>query len=322
MDFLYVILGGGLLYLGAEWLVAGAARLALAFHVPALVVGLTIVAYGTSTPEAVVSVQSALAGRGGMSLGNVVGSNIANIGLILGLAVLLRPAAVPGDLARRELPVLALSTLGLAWVLTDGGLGRAEGAVLLALALAYTLWTLAEARRAATLARAESQARVDAEAAESAGAPAGGGLARHGALALAGLALLLAGGKAFVGGASDLALRWGLSEELVGLTVVAVGTSLPELMTSCIAAWRGHADIAVGNVVGSNIFNVLYVLGLAGAVSPLSMDPGVLGPDLWVLAGFTFAALFCLRRARSMGRLEGGLLLLGYGGYLAWLLAA
>jgi cation:H+ antiporter len=320
---LFLQLMGGLLmlYLGAEWLIGGSSRLALVLRIPKLIVGLTIVAYGTSTPEAVVSVQAALGGHGDLALGNVVGSNIANIGLILGLASLIQPSKVSGDLRRRELPLLLASSLALMLVLSSGSIGRAEGAALLAGALAYTVWVLVGARHEGMLADATAEAEGQANASAVAGALQHGGAWRSALVAAAGLGVLLLGGELFVGAAKALALQWGWSERLVGLTIVAVGTSLPELVTSVIAALRGHADIAVGNVVGSNIFNALFVLGAAGVARTMAVDPVAMRPDLLVLAGFTLAAIFLLRSERMLQRREGAALLAAYGLYMAWLIA-
>jgi cation:H+ antiporter len=253
--------GGLLLYFGAQWLVAGASALALALRIPQLIVGLTVVAYGTSTPEVVVSVQSALAGHPAVAIGNVLGSNIANIGLILGVAAMVAPARVDGALRRRELPILLLATALVPLVLLDGVIARAEGATLLALGLLYSGWMVWAARSGAELASARADVAAERDMADAAGAPRPRGVARSLAVALFGLAVLLVGGTLFVNGAVDAAHALGMSERLVGLTVVAIGTSLPELVTSVVAARRGHSDLAIGNVVGSNIFNVFLCLG-------------------------------------------------------------
>lgn len=322
MDFLLLLVGGALLYLGAEWLIGGASRLALALRVPQLVVGLTVVAYGTSAPEVIVSVQASAAGHGDVALGNVIGSNIANLGLILAVATLVSPARVDGALRRRELPVLALSALAVPVVLLDHTLGRGEGALLVLAAAAYTWWAVRAGRRDVVLAQAMVDAEVTAAAADTAGAPAPDGTVRDVVIALAGLAGLLAGGHLFVTAATSLALSWGMSERVVGLTIVAIGTSLPELATSVIAAARGHADLAVGNVVGSNIFNVLLCLGAAGLFGGVHADPRALALDLGVLVAMTAAGLVFMRTARTVRRVEGGLLLAGYLAFLGALVAA
>lgn len=312
--------GGLLLYFGAEWLVGGSARLALSLRIPKLVVGLTIVAYGTSAPEVVVSVEAAAAGRGAVALGNVVGSNIANLGLILGVATLLRPALVAGELRRRELPVLLATTLGLILILLDGVVSWLEAGLLVGGAVGYTFLTIRGARSPEALREAEAAAEGTAEAVEAAGAPHVEGRGKLVAIALIGLGVLLVGGQLFVGGATSLARTLGMSEHVVGLTIVAVGTSLPELVTSLIAAARGNSDIAVGNVVGSNIFNVLGCLGLAGFAGSMTVDPRTMALDLSVLGGITVLGLIFLRTARTLQRWEGAVLLAVYVGFLVALL--
>jgi cation:H+ antiporter len=313
-----LVVGALSLYLGAEWLVAGASRLATSFRIPELLVGLTVVAYGTSAPEAAVSVDAAVRGHGAIALGNVVGSNIANLGLILGTAALIRPARVDGALRRRELPVLLLSTLTLPLALFDGLISRWEAAGLLAGATGYTAWVVFAARGRVTLRRAEIRAAVTARAADVGGAPAPGGRIRSALVAAVGLAALVFGGHLLVAGATSLARTWGMSDRLVGLTLVAIGTSLPELATAVIAAVRGHSDIAIGNVVGSNIFNNLLCLGLAGVLAPISAQPAPF-TDLGVLLALTAVALGLLRGERSVRRVEGALLLLAYAAFVVYL---
>lgn len=307
------LLGGGvLLYFGAEWLVAGASKLALSLRVPQLIVGLTVVAYGTSMPEAVVSVEAAMAGHGAVALGNVIGSNIANLGLVLGLAALVRPARVPSELRRRELPVLSVATAALVLALLDGAVSRWEAAAFLLSAIGYTAWSIRGARSGAVVAQARHAASLTAEAADLAGAPSPGRRGRQLGIGAVGLCLLLIGGSLFVTGATGLALRVGMSERVVGLTIVAIGTSLPELLTSIIAALRGHSDIAVGNVIGSNIFNVAFCLGTAGFVGNIVVEPAALFPDLIALTLMTVAGVFFLRSARTLSRPEASILLLCY----------
>jgi cation:H+ antiporter len=282
---------------------------------------LTVVAYGTSAPEVVVGIQAALGGHGDVALGNVIGSNIANIGLILGVAVVVRPTRVDGQLQRRELPVLLLSTLLVPAVLWDGRVALWEALALIGAAVGYTWWTVGAARSQAVLREARAAAAVTAEAADAGGAPAPRSRARQGLLVLAGLVVLLAGGHLFVLGATALARSWGLSERVVGLTIVAVGTSLPELATSTVAALRGHSEIAIGNVVGSNIFNVFLCLGTAGALGNITATPRALALDLGTLVTLTLAALLFLRTERTMRRWEGVVLLAGYFAFLLLLAA-
>lgn len=301
-----------MLYFGAEWLVTGASRLALAFRVPELIVGLTVVAYGTSLPEVIVGIEAAMDGHGGIALGNVIGSNIANLGLVLGGAVLIRPARAHGALWRREIPVLLLATGALPVVLLDGVVSPLEATVLLVAALAYTLWMVRAARVAPLLRKARSSTEATAEASDVAGGPASKGMNRDALIAVVGLVALLFGGKIFVGAAAELARDWGMSERLVGLTVVAVGTSLPELATTLVAAARGHSDIAIGNVVGSNIFNVFLCLGGAALFGSVVVRSSEFFVDLGFLCAMTLAGVAFLRSGRVIRRMEGAALLAAY----------
>ncbi len=320
---LFILLAAGVaLYFGAEWLVGGASSLALSFRLPQLLVGLTVVAYGTSAPEIVVGIQAALAGHGDVAIGNVIGSNIANLGLILGVAVLVRPARVDGALRRRELPVLVASALALPLILADAEVSQLEGGLLVFSAIAFTVYLVRASRSTKDVVAAEATATATADAADAAGAPSSPGRLRSALIAGAGLVVLLIGGHYFVDSATRLALGIGVSERVVGLTVVAVGTSLPELATSVIAAVRGHSDIAVGNVVGSNIFNVLLCLGGAGLVGPLRDVSAAFALDLAVMAVMTVLAVVFMRTARSFARWEGGVLLAGYLAYVSWVALA
>jgi cation:H+ antiporter len=312
LDIGRLLLGGVLLYFGAEWLVKGSAGLARAMGVRPLVVGLTVVAYGTSAPELVVSVLASLDGRGAIALGNVMGSNIANVGLILGVTALILPPRVEPTLIRRELPVLVLSALGVPFFLLDGRISRLEGVLLLVGALGFTLLTLRLAREVRIEAPKLGE-EVREEVQEEAAKGSKGSLV---GLSVVGLVGLVGGGKLLVDGASALALSFGISERVVGLTIVAVGTSLPELAASVVAALRGHSSIAIGNVIGSNIFNILLILGGAALANPLEGALRDLRLDLGVLMGFTLAAVFLMRGERDVSRLEGGLLV---GCYVAFL---
>jgi cation:H+ antiporter len=310
---LALLLGGGvLLYLGAEWFVGGASSLALALRVPQLVVGLTVVAYGTSAPEVIVSIEAARSAHGDVALGNVIGSNIANIGLILGIAALVRPARVDRALRRRELPVLLASTAVLPLVLLDGAVSLVEAVGLLVVAAGYTAIMVWAARSAREVTAAHRDAAVTGAAADAAGAPTPGGRLRAAVIAAVGLGVLLVGGNLFVRGAVSLAQVLGFSERVVGLTLVAVGTSLPELITSVIAARKGHSDIAVGNVVGSNIFNVFLCLGAAGLAGPIGKPLAALSFDLLALGAMTVLAAVFIRSERTITRAEGAAALTAY----------
>jgi len=309
IDVLCLVLGAGFLYLGAEWLVKGAAGLALAVRIAPAAVGATVVAYATSAPELTVSVAAAAEKESAIVLGNAIGSNIANLGLILGVTALIAPPRVTAGLIRRELPVLLASTALPVLFLRDGVISRPEGLVLLAGALGFTIWML----RART---GVSDVITPASDRGPATRPPRRLLLL--ALALAGLAALVAGGKIFVDGAVAVARSLGISERVVGLTIVAAGTSLPELAASLVAAARGHSELAVGNVVGSNIFNSFLILGVAAVVHPIAGSLATLWLDLTALGALTLLAAYALRTERSIRRWEGAVLL---GGYVAFLVA-
>ncbi len=319
---LSLLTGGGLLlYFGAEWLVAGAAGLARSLGVSALIVGLTVVAYGTSTPEAVVGMKAAIAGHPDIALGNVLGSNIANIGLILGLTAIIRPTGIDGSLARRDVPLLLASALAVPLLLLDGRVRAWEGAALMAVAVLYTAWVVRTARVAS--AEAIAAVAVTADVADAAGAPSlRGERVRLAIIAVVGLVVLVAGGQLLVEGAVGLARAIGMSERVVGLTIVAVGTSLPELVTSLIATIRGHADIAVGNIVGSNIFNVLFCLGCSSVVGHVGSPLAGVALDVGAMVAFSIVGATMMRSARTITRAEGALLLLGYAAFLTCLITS
>jgi cation:H+ antiporter len=310
-DAVSILAGLLALYAGAEGLVRGGSSLALRLGLTPLVVGLTVVAMGTSMPELVVSAGAALAGTGGIAAGNVVGSNIGNIGLILGVAALIHPLAVRAQVIRREVPILLLASAVLGLVLLDDRVGRVEGALLCLGIVAYVTLSLRLARR-------ETAAEARREFAD--GVPAVRGSLRRDLLLLGGgLGVLVIGARLLVDGAVNVAETLGMSQAVIGLTVVSIGTSLPELATSAVAAARGEGDLAVGNVMGSNIFNILAILGAASLARPL--DPtGIAVVDLGVMLGFSVALLPIMRSGFRIGRLEGGALILAYVGYLVYLL--
>jgi cation:H+ antiporter len=317
MTFVYLIAGLVLLVAGAEVLVRGAAKLAAQFGISPLVIGLTVVAFGTSAPETAVSVQAALNGSGDIAIGNVLGSNIANVLLILGMTALVAPLVVSRQLIRLDVPIMigaSLVTFGLAW---DGELSRIDGALLFTAVVIYTLFLIIGSRR-------EKAAEVDDEFAKEFGldepAKPHAGLINAG-LVIAGLVLLVAGSNFLVEGAVALARALGLSELVIGLTVIAIGTSLPELATSIMAAFRGERDIAVGNIVGSNLFNLLCVLGLASLVSPqaISVSPNALAFDFPVMIAVAVACLPIFFAGYSINRWEGALFVAYYVAYTLYL---
>ncbi len=310
-EWIQVVSGGLLLYFGAEWFVGGASSLALALRIPKVLIGLSVVAYGTSAPEIIVGVRAASAGHGEVALGNVIGSNVANVGLILGIAALIHPAVVDGALRRRELPMLLLSTALLPLLLLDGVISRWEALGLALVALLYTAWMIRVAR-AASVQKRTLEATAAAESAEEAGAPQRTGTTKAIVTAALGLGVLLIGGSLFVDGAVAVAHSIGMSDRLVGLTIVAIGTSLPELITSIVAARRGHSDLAVGNVVGSNIFNTLMCLGAAGMAGSVGAPLASLAFELGALLLMTGLAAVFIRSQRLITRAEGAVALALY----------
>lgn len=317
MTFVYLIAGLVLLVAGAEVLVRGAAKLAAQFGIPPLIIGLTVVAFGTSAPETAVSVQAALDGSGDLAIGNVVGSNIANVLLILGMTALVAPLIVSRQLIRLDVPIMigaSLLTFGLAW---DGSLSRLDGALLFAGVVAYTGFLIYSARK--------DKGGDDDEFAKEFGldeAPKPYAWAINLGLIIAGLVLLVTGSNFLVEGAVTLARALGISELVIGLTVVAIGTSLPELATSILAAIKGERDIAVGNIVGSNIFNLLCVLGLASLVSPaaISVSPNALAFDFPVMIAVAVACLPIFFAGYRINRWEGLLFLAYYVAYTLYLI--
>lgn len=315
-----LLLIGGLVALvaGAEILVRGAAGLAARFGLSSLVIGLTVVAYGTSAPEVAVSLDAVMQGRDSVSLGNVVGSNTMNVLLILGLSAVIAPLTVSKQLMRIDVPILiGVSFLGLVMAF-DGAFSRIDGVLLLGCAVGYTWFTIAEGRR---LNRIEAAAREAAgeEEAPVVHAPL---LVQLGLVVLGGLGLKY-GADWFVDGATVVGKWAGLSDTVIGLTIVAFGTSLPEVATAVVAALRGERDMAVGNVVGSNIFNIVVILGVASLGDPdvFTVEPSVLALDLPVMVAVALVfAPVALARAR-IGRREGGFFLAIFIAYTTYLLA-
>jgi cation:H+ antiporter len=309
LDLLFILGGVVVLYFGAEVLVRGAAALALRQGLSPLLVGLTVVAFGTSAPELVVSVEAALSGQGGIAVGNVVGSNIANVALILGVAALIRPLRVDPQLVRMDIPLtIAVSVLATA-LLADGTLGRPEGLVLAGGLVAYLTYSIRAARRdpSADLLPAELEAAR----------PAGGAL-RDVVFIGGGLGLLVLGSHALVGGAVGVAEVLGVPPTIIGLSIVAIGTSLPELATSALASVRGQGDLAIGNVVGSNLFNLLGILGVAAVTRPLG-DLALSPVDFAAMVAAVVLLLPLAASRRTLSRLDGGALTFLYVVYLGYL---
>ena len=307
MIALYITGGLVLLFFGADWLVQGAVTLALHLGLSPLIVGLTVVALGTSVPEALVSVQAALGHQGGIALGNVIGSNILNIALILGLSSLILPLKVDSHIVKADVPLLTGATFMLVVLLEDFHISRMEGAFLLLCIVFYVTGNIMTVKRTSP----EEDKIEGMEIPEDSGKT----LWRDVGFLILGIVTLGFGANFLVTGAVDLARIFGLSEALIGLTIVSIGTGTPELATALMAAFRKSPDLAIGNVVGSNLFNIMFVLGIAGLVAPLD-GKGISSIDLYVMLGVTFLLLPTVWTGRILDRKEGFLFLAIYVGYL------
>lgn len=313
LDIVLLCAGVALLYFGAEWLVRGAARLAGGLGVSPIVIGLTVVSLGTSAPELVVCVVATLQGNGDLAVGNVLGSNLANLGLILGVSALVRPMAIAARVVSRELPIMLLVTAFLYPLMWDGQLDMVDGGALLAVLLIYLAfvgWTAGEEEP-------EVLGEYEQFAEESAYLGARAVLKDFGLVLLGGGGVVL-GGELIVETATTLAMEMGISDLVVGLSVVAVGTSLPELATSMVAAIREEADIAVGNIIGSNIFNVAAVLGAASTLRPITVPESVLTVELPAVLILSALVIPVTLGGMKVDRWEGALLLSTYVGIGLW----
>lgn len=312
---LVLILGGlALLAIGGELLVRGAVGMSQILRISPLLAGLTIVGFGTSTPELATSLQAAFAGSPGIAVGNVVGSNIANILLILGVSAVILPLAIRPDAFRRDALALVGSTAMCVVAVLLGTIGLAMGLLLIAALVGYVTWAYLSER---DFADAESDRHV-AEVADTMPKTHNGWVLA--VMVVAGLAAAIFGARLLVDGAVQLASAAGLSEAVIGLTIVAIGTSLPELIACVIAVWKKHPEVALGNVVGSNIYNVLGILGITAIIHPLEVPQEIARFDVWVLAAVTALLLVQLRSGWRITRVEGGVLIALFAAYTAFLL--
>lgn len=307
MIAIYIIGGLILLYFGANWLVQGAITLALHLGLSPLIVGLTVVALGTSVPEALVSIQAAIGHQGGIALGNVIGSNILNIALILGLSAFLNPLKVDSHLVKADVPLLAGATFMLVVLLEDFHISRMEGAFLLLCIVGYVAGNIMTVKRTSPEENKIEGVEVPEDHSKN--------LWRDISFLFIGLIALAFGSNFLVTGAVDLARIFGLSEALIGLTIVSIGTGTPEMATALMAAYRKRSDLAIGNAVGSNLFNIMFVLGIAALVAPLDGN-GISSVDLYVMLGVTILLLPTVWTGRILDRKEGFLFLAIYVGYL------
>ena len=317
-----LLFGTLILFWGSEWLVRGSATLARTLGVKSLVIGLTVVAYGTAAPELAVSTEAASGHLTPMALGNVIGSCAANISLILGLTALIAPPTVDSRIIRREVPILLLSVIAIPFTLWDGVISRTEGVVMVACAVIFTVVTL-------TISSAGDASDDDlglVERSETAASSYGGGKrAAQGSwtwalvMSALGVLLLVLGSSQFVAGARQVAGQWGISERMLGMTIVALGTSMPELLASVMAARRGEGALAVGAVIGSNLLNVFLVLGLVAYLHPVRVGERMHAVDAIGLAAITVLAVLFLRGSRRVNRVEGAILVAAY---IAFMVAA
>lgn len=311
-----------IIVVGGEMLLRGASRLAVMLGIRPIVIGLTIVSIGTSTPELAVGITAAIEGKGPLAVGNIAGANIVNILLILGLSAVIRPLPIRSLTVRIDVPVMITSALTLVVMAWDGVLSRVEGLVLLLAAIAYTATVV-------QLSRLESAA-MRREFAEEYGASAlkpGRGAARgawHALLLLAGMGVTVLGAQLLVSGAAEIARDWGVPEAVIGLTIVAIGTTAPELVTTLMATLKNDRDVAIGNLIGSSIYNILVILGLTCVAAPGGVDVSddILRFDLPLAAAVALVCLPVFRSDRLVSRREGAAFVAAYLAYLAWLLFA
>lgn len=308
----WIVLAAGLVLLikGADWFVDGASGVAAKFGVPSLVIGLTIVAFGTSAPEAAVSVSSALKGSSGISLGNVVGSNLFNLLMVVGFCSIIRPTVIDKSIMKKDYPYSLLATIVLALAMLDKFFGdmpdnvitRTDGFIILAFFSIFMYYTISSGLGA----KEEVEEKKETKS-----------LVKLLVLLGVGIAAIVIGGKAVVEGASDIARSFGVSETLIGLTIVAVGTSLPEFVTSVVAIRKGEDDIAIGNVVGSNVFNILFIVGIAAAIKSITVDPTLI-TDIFMLLGISVVFYLAVLKKRTVNRAGGMVMVATYVAYMIY----
>lgn len=311
ISLFWLFLGLALLVGGAEVMLRGATALAKRLGVPAFIIGLTVVAFGTSMPELATGIGAVLKDQSELIVGTVIGSNVANIGLVLGLAALIQPVVVRGGVVRREVPMLIIVTVALVVSVFGGSITRIEAGLLVLGFAAFIAWTLyasthLDPEDAAIMVEVESQSKQERPP------PAALSLV----LVTLGLGAMILGSDRAVLGATALAEAIGVPAFVIGLTMVALGTSLPEVMTTVLAAFKGHSDLAVGNVLGSNIFNILCVVGISGLIGPLDVPLLAVRRDAWFMLGLTLVLLPMMLTGFRISRAEGGVLMLAYGVYV------
>ncbi len=309
IELLQLFGGLAVLVLGADVMIRGSVALAKNFGVPTLVVGLTIVALGTSAPEMVVSVQAVLNGLPDISIGNIVGSNVTNVLLVLGITALIFPIDVEAKVLKRDTPWMMFATILFAAFMFNGMIERPHAAALLALIFFYLIYLFNNVKKGADadlVEELEEETDVEWPTWKAFGA------------IVVGIAAMIIGSDQMVIGASELARSLGVTEAMIGLTIVAFGTSAPELMACVVAAYRKHSDIAIGNIIGSNLFNVATITGVAGLVHPIAVNPSFLDYDVWLLLLVSMVLVAFMLTGRKICRTEGALLAIGYVAYTLW----
>lgn len=309
--FLFIV-SIGILYVGAEMLVKGASSLALKLGLSALVVGLTVVAFGTSAPELVVSLNAAFTGKGDIAIGNVIGSNIFNTTIILGLAALVKPLLVQMQLLRKDTPIMIGIMLIFTIFFLNHKIGRLEAATLFLLLVGYTAYQIKQSRKESKKVADEFESAIDPKLPKSK-------LYFDIILIIAGLGALVGGSELMVHHAVIMAKLLGMSDALIGLTIIAAGTSMPELATSVLASYKGKSDIAIGNIIGSSVFNILAIIGLSGVITPIAA-PEVYFSDIFIMIGVSALMFIFLATKRTLSKTEGFILVTGYIVYVLFLL--
>jgi len=319
--FLAIAIGLVILVWSAERFVDGAAVTARHFNIPPLIIGMVIIGFGTSAPEMVVSALASWQGNPGIALGNAYGSNITNIALILGITALISPILVDSQVLRRTLPILTVVTLTAAWQLLDDTISRFDALVLLGVFAVIMVWTVVQGRRDQHAANRDTLGQEVTAELDTRALP----LRKAVMWTIVGLLLLIVSSRILVWGAVTIAQGLGVSDLIIGLTVIAVGTSLPELASSIIAARKGEHDMALGNILGSNLFNTLAVVGIAGVIHPMGVDHEVLSRDMAVMVGLTVSLFVIGYGFKGQGRIsrpEGLVLVLVYFAYTGWLVSS
>lgn len=311
LSYVFLIVGFLLLIFSGDFLVKGAVSIALKLRLSTLVIGMTIVSFGTSAPELLVSIKAALGGHPDISIGSVVGSNISNIALVLGITALVFPITVSKATLRIDWPMMMLSTLLFVVVVMDGELSAWEGILFIVFLISFIVWLIRNSRKGSAV-----PASVDEVNEEEKNLPLWKGV---GLVGLGAVGLVL-GADLMLKGAVEIARYYDVSERIIGLTIVAFGTSLPELITSCVAAFRKEADISIGNLIGSNIFNILAILGITSIIHPISVSSSIINSDNYILLGITFLVFPLMYFGKKLTRGKGFLLFFVYTTYLIYLI--